>query len=320
MLEKDGEADLDRSYEKWGNVTKGEGEEEYPTDNKKKEGELNWCGPGSSVGIATGYGLDGPGIESRLGGRDFPHLSRPIHPASCTMGTGSFPAVKSSRGRTLTPHPLLVPWSWKDRAIPLLHLWAVRPVQSLSACTRVHFTLPQCLYKGTLYLTLTGMVISCVGTALWNTFWRKEGRYKWREDEEEDVSIDWMTLRKREDTRNWKRKHQIALCGELDLERGCGPVVRQTAEWMNITWSKVKVKCTFQGAAQYYRMQYAIVCKICNIKYTELNLQQLFASKHRFLLWNVHFPLPWKVAFFTKSVLDMYSLKMVTCITRNMLQ
>ena len=30
---------------------------------------------GSSVGIATGCGLDGPGIESRWG-RDFPHLSR----------------------------------------------------------------------------------------------------------------------------------------------------------------------------------------------------------------------------------------------------
>ena len=29
-----------------------------------------------SVGIATRYGLDGPGIESRWG-RDFPHLSRP---------------------------------------------------------------------------------------------------------------------------------------------------------------------------------------------------------------------------------------------------
>jgi len=26
--------------------------------------------------------------------------------------------------------------SWKDRAIPLLSLWAVRPVQSFSACTR----------------------------------------------------------------------------------------------------------------------------------------------------------------------------------------
>ena len=36
-------------------------------------------GPGSSVGIVTGYGLDGPAIESRwgVGGRDFPHLSRP---------------------------------------------------------------------------------------------------------------------------------------------------------------------------------------------------------------------------------------------------
>ena len=35
------------------------------------------CGPDGSVCIATGYGLDGPGIESRLG-RDFPHLSRPF--------------------------------------------------------------------------------------------------------------------------------------------------------------------------------------------------------------------------------------------------
>ena len=35
---------------------------------------IEW--PGSSVGIATAYGLDGPGIESRSG-RDFPHLSRP---------------------------------------------------------------------------------------------------------------------------------------------------------------------------------------------------------------------------------------------------
>ena len=35
-----------------------------------------YCGPGSVVGIATGYGLDGQGIESRWGQR-FPHLSRP---------------------------------------------------------------------------------------------------------------------------------------------------------------------------------------------------------------------------------------------------
>jgi len=36
-------------------------------------------------------------------------------------------------------HPFLVPWSRKSRAVPLLPLWTVRPVQSLSACTRVHF-------------------------------------------------------------------------------------------------------------------------------------------------------------------------------------
>jgi hypothetical protein len=48
--------------------------------------------PTSVVGIATGCGLDGRGIGSRWG-RDFPRLSRPDlgpHPASCTMGTGSF--------------------------------------------------------------------------------------------------------------------------------------------------------------------------------------------------------------------------------------
>jgi hypothetical protein len=32
--------------------------------------------PGSAVGIATAYGLDGPGIESRWR-RDIPHLFRP---------------------------------------------------------------------------------------------------------------------------------------------------------------------------------------------------------------------------------------------------
>ena len=50
----------------------------------------------SSVGIATRYGLDGPGIESRCGAR----FSAPVqsghgvYPASCTMGTGSFSGVK----------------------------------------------------------------------------------------------------------------------------------------------------------------------------------------------------------------------------------
>ena len=128
-------------------------------------------GPGSSVAIATGCGLDGPGIESRWEAR----FSAPVqtvpgtHPASCTMGTGSFQGVKRGRGLTLTNSPLLVPWSRRNRAVPLLPLWAVRLVQSLSACTTVHFTFtytstppvgrtactePQCLYNGALYLYL----------------------------------------------------------------------------------------------------------------------------------------------------------------------
>jgi len=76
------------------------------------------------------------------GGQDFPPVQTGpgAHLASCKMGTGSFPGVMSSRGVTLTPHCLLVPWSWKGTAIPLLPLWAVRPVQTLSACTRAHFT------------------------------------------------------------------------------------------------------------------------------------------------------------------------------------
>src|SRR5215475_13397544 len=42
-----------------------------------------------------------------------------VHPASCTMGTGSFLGVKCGRGVLLTTHPLLAPRSWKNRAIPL---------------------------------------------------------------------------------------------------------------------------------------------------------------------------------------------------------
>ena len=64
-------------------------------------------GPGSSVGIATVYGLDGPGIESQWGAR----FSSPVrtssgaHRASCTLGTRSFPGVKSGQGVTLPLTP-----------------------------------------------------------------------------------------------------------------------------------------------------------------------------------------------------------------------
>ena len=54
----------------------------------------------SVVGIANGARFSAP-VQTGPG----------AHPTSCTMGTGSFLGVKSGRGVTLTPHPLLVPWS-----------------------------------------------------------------------------------------------------------------------------------------------------------------------------------------------------------------
>jgi hypothetical protein len=55
-------------------------------------------GRNSAVGIATHYGLDGSGIESRWGAR----FSAPVqtgpgaHPACCMMGTGSLQGLKAA--------------------------------------------------------------------------------------------------------------------------------------------------------------------------------------------------------------------------------
>jgi len=67
-------------------------------------------GRDSSVGIATGYGLDGPGIESRWEEKfSIPVQTSPgANPDSCTMGAGSFQGVKSGRDVTTT-HPHLEP-------------------------------------------------------------------------------------------------------------------------------------------------------------------------------------------------------------------
>ena len=58
---------------------------------------ITWQGScDSSVSIATRYGLEGPGIESRWG-RDFPYPSRPALESTqppIPKGTGSFPGAK----------------------------------------------------------------------------------------------------------------------------------------------------------------------------------------------------------------------------------
>jgi hypothetical protein len=64
------------------------------------------CGPGSSVGIAIDYGVDGPGIESRWGPDFRPAWTGPgTQPASCKMGTGSFPGGKVRSGRAADHSP-----------------------------------------------------------------------------------------------------------------------------------------------------------------------------------------------------------------------
>jgi len=63
-------------------------------------------GPGRVVGIATGYGLDGPGIESRWG-LDFPHLSiLALGPPSLLYnGYQVFPGSRRWPGRGGDPPP-----------------------------------------------------------------------------------------------------------------------------------------------------------------------------------------------------------------------
>jgi len=71
---------------------------------------MHLSGPDSSFGIVTELRAGRSGIESRWA-RDFPPVQPGpgAHPASCTMGTVSFPGVKSGQGVLLTTHPLLVP-------------------------------------------------------------------------------------------------------------------------------------------------------------------------------------------------------------------
>ena len=82
-----------------------------------------YVGRDSSVGIATGYGLDGPGIESRCDEIFRTCPARSWCPPSLLFNRYRvFPTEKQRPGRDADPSPLPVPWSRKSRAIPLLPL------------------------------------------------------------------------------------------------------------------------------------------------------------------------------------------------------
>jgi hypothetical protein len=102
-----------------------------------------YSGPGSSVGIATDYGLDGSGIESRWG-RDFSHTSRPALGQtlfSCTTGTGSFPGVKRPGRGADHPHP-------PSAEVENKYLYS--PSRPLVACYRVdHYLLSSTYIQNT---------------------------------------------------------------------------------------------------------------------------------------------------------------------------
>jgi hypothetical protein len=97
-------------------------------------------GLGSVVGIATGHGLDGPGIESRWG-RDFPHLFTP------TLGPPSllynkywvFPRGEEWPGCDADPSPP------SSTVVKKGYSYTSTPPMGCTACTRVHFTSSSCL-------------------------------------------------------------------------------------------------------------------------------------------------------------------------------
>jgi len=75
-----------------------------------------YCGPGSVVDIAIGYGLDGPGIEFPWGGEIFrTYPDRPWCPPSLLYnGYRVFPGGKEWPGRDADPSPPLVPLVMKE--------------------------------------------------------------------------------------------------------------------------------------------------------------------------------------------------------------
>jgi len=120
------------------------------TDNGFWSSSIFLVGQDSAVSIATCYGLDGPGIESRLGTRfSAPFQTGPgAHPVY-TIGTGSFPGVK--RPGLGIDHP--PPYSVRVKERVELYLYSTSgrswPVKGWTVPLPIHFYCPCCYNSNT---------------------------------------------------------------------------------------------------------------------------------------------------------------------------
>ena len=112
--------------------------------SSKNRGYFTWRPrePGSSVGLATGYGLDCPGIEPRWG-RDFRTCpDRRWGPTSLLyIGYRVFAGGKERPGHDADTSPP------SSAVVKKEYSYTPTPPMGRTACTE-----PQCLYKGALYL------------------------------------------------------------------------------------------------------------------------------------------------------------------------
>jgi len=100
------------------------------------------CGLGSSVDIATGYGLDGPGFESRWGEVFRTCPDRPWGPRNLLYnGYQFFPWGKERPGYDADPLPPSSSMVKKEYSYTSTLPMDRTALESLSACTSVHFTL-----------------------------------------------------------------------------------------------------------------------------------------------------------------------------------
>jgi len=104
--------------------------------------EYLWdLGRDGSVGIATRYGLDGPGIEFRWGENFRTHPDRPCGPPSLLYnGYRVFPGVKQPRRGD--DHPLPSSAEIKERVVLYLYslFWAFVACFKLNFIFTFHFT------------------------------------------------------------------------------------------------------------------------------------------------------------------------------------